>query len=116
MSDMIMYKSLSFPSAPTPGRTDLSFAERLAEGIWQRRLPSHLSSCHRCQMRWDTVNGHSTPYSETESLFPLCVECWEDLQPAERLPYYRALWLEWKRSGCNDADWSNIATNVLNGL
>lgn len=45
-------------------------------------------TCARCDEPWAYVRGHTTMYSETMGVFPLCEGCWSDLSPQDRLPYY----------------------------
>jgi len=41
-------------------------------------------------------------YGEGIGCFPLCVDCWPELTPEERLPFYRQLYEHWL--GVNGAD------------
>lgn len=53
---------------------------------------------------------HDTQFLHGAALFALCHQCWEELEtPAARMPYYRALWLMWKRQ--HEADARNIPDN-----
>lgn len=103
--------------------------KRRARGVLDRLLHPSFGSCGRCGMTWATVKGHETPYEwfgefteangervAAAACFPLCVECWTDLTPAERLPYYRALFTRWELYGRDSADWSKIESSVLQGL
>jgi len=46
-------------------------------------------------------------------MFPLCEGCWLDLGTAEaRLPYYRALWVEWQGHEHGPA-WSVVEAAVF---
>jgi hypothetical protein len=56
------------------------------------------------------------------SCFPLCEQCWQELTPGQRLPYYRALvdsWMSDGRPNHNgipwDELWTTIEKNVLAG-
>jgi hypothetical protein len=51
--------------------------------------------CYRCGDSWSWKLEHQTRFSETESCFPLCEECWSALTPAARWPYYEALIADW---------------------
>ncbi len=74
------------------------------------------SSCGRCNMTWDYVDGHDTKYSETMGCFPLCERCWGELTIEERLPYYKALWIEWDKFRVTDQEtWEQIKKAVLAG-
>lgn len=53
------------------------------------------SGCLRCWRRWVTVKHHETMYSESAGCFPLCQECWQELTPETRLPFYRKLYRQW---------------------
>ena len=65
--------------------------------------------CGRCLTTWKFVEGHATyflwcdevrnPRDASSGMFPLCEQCWSDLTPAERLPYYRELNMMWARDG-----------------
>jgi hypothetical protein len=67
-------------------------------GRFGQRLAPGYSWCHRCLTPWLFVPLHDTAYSEFEGCFPLCEECWRELEtPARRLPYYRELLAEWER-------------------
>jgi hypothetical protein len=75
--------------ANIPDRTGLDFEGR-------RRLShshnSPLGYCSRCGVTWDLVNGHSVNYADGSGCFPICEECWDELTPATRLPFYLS-WL-----------------------
>lgn len=107
-------------------------------GILTSRWFKHQSACGRCGRKWGVAKDHSTPYGKVEiertikfggqtikdiipaktSCFPLCQQCWEDLTPEERLPYYRELYEEWVRlgPGRDEDDWEDIKSAVLEGL
>jgi hypothetical protein len=91
-----------------------------------RRDRAHLSHCGRCGTSWAFVHGHSTLYTDRVGCFPLCDECWDELTPPERLPFYRVLWERWyseARFGARDegqmteleAQWPAIEAAVLAG-
>jgi hypothetical protein len=54
--------------------------------------------CARCNRNWRICEGHSTNWNKTDGMFPLCEDCWKDLKPEDRLPYYRSLWERWRDS------------------
>ena len=56
-----------------------------------------LGCCYRCRVTWKWVDGHNTNYSNGSGCFPLCEECWSELTPKDRLPFYDALVNEWIR-------------------
>jgi hypothetical protein len=49
------------------------------------------SHCGRCIDSFLWKPNHCTRFTETDGCFPLCEECWKALTPAERLPFYRAM-------------------------
>ncbi len=55
----------------------------------------------------------------TRSCFPLCEGCWLALKtPAARLPYYRALFNQWKKDDPKwrtEEQWKDIESSVLAG-
>lgn len=71
--------------------------------------------CGKCGLTWATVEGHSTRYTESEGMFPLCEKCWSELTPEQRLPYYRSLWESWEREIPGHANWNDIEKAVLEG-
>lgn len=75
-------------------------AERLPVWVraraWASRLLApNLARCYRCQTSfWGPIRvaHHSTSYSGPgRACFPLCERCWQQLAPAERLPFYEDL-------------------------
>ncbi len=54
------------------------------------------SSCQRCGIPWKFTKSHSTRYNETKGCFPLCEDCWKELTPKERFPFYMDLILKWE--------------------
>lgn len=52
--------------------------------------------CERCRLPWDIVRGHSTMYERGSGCFPLCEDCWSELSPRTRLPYYMSLVDQWE--------------------
>ena len=52
------------------------------------------SHCMRCRTAWGAVQGHSTNYSGRNGTFPLCKQCWSELTPISRLPFYQVLWAQ----------------------
>jgi len=81
------------------------------------------SGCKHCHRPWAICKWHTTEYSDDGSgCFPLCQDCWAELNPAERLPYYMALVTSWQREGEEDhhgQPWhelrATLAKNVLDG-
>ncbi len=84
---------------------------------WKRRIgpisrifsPGY-GQCGRCRTTWSFVDGHVTDYSKSGGCFPLCKQCWAELTPAERLPFYRRLWESWSEP---NVDWPTLKTAVL---
>lgn len=59
------------------------------------------SHCYRCGMPWKFTESHSTMYDGGRGCFPLCEDCWSDLTPDERLPFYERLISDWNgKYGC----------------
>lgn len=58
--------------------------------------------CRRCGDTWDWKVSHDTPLdvdglgAGCSAVFPLCAQCWGDLTPEERLPFYDALVDDWE--------------------
>lgn len=67
--------------------------------IAERLLHPGYSHCYRCGRPWACVEGHSTPYADGSACFPLCEGCWGALTPQDRLPFYRQLFVDWRRQG-----------------
>jgi hypothetical protein len=91
-------------------------------GMIARLLSPQYSACGRCGRPWNVCKGHSTYYKSGSGCYPLCEECWSELTPDERLPYYRALWVDWQSYGYDtkngipwDELWNMIEGAVLNG-
>ena len=57
------------------------------------------STCGRCKWPWPLVREHSTEYAPGSGCFPLCEDCWWELQiPEWRMPYYMQ-WVDRWASG-----------------
>lgn len=72
-------------------------------------------SCYRCGMPWSSTKSHSTWFDNWHGCFPLCEECWSQLTPETRLPYYRNLYMDWERMGGAMTSWPRIEASVLAG-
>jgi len=76
----------------------------------------NFNCCGRCQLPWAIVKPHTTMISPASGMFPLCEDCWRELQsPEHRLPYYREIF-SGRRYGnveANEADWRIIETAVM---
>lgn len=84
--------------------------------IEQILAPSY-STCGKCKRPWKYIQSHCTNYTKSRGMFPLCENCWTELEtPLRRMPYYRKLWLSWHQWGHKvEAKWENIETAVLKG-
>lgn len=78
----------------------------------ERLVSPGFSYCQRCKRPWRFVEGHVTDYADGRGCFPLCRGCWTLLTPPERLPYYKAMWLNWQRHG-SDVPWEAIRAACL---
>lgn len=91
------------------------FLRRLWGAVARYLWPGY-STCMRCGRPWVVCCPHYTNYTMGRGCFPLCKECWGELTPETRLPFYRRLLDEWVR---NDATkeklWKDIEQAVLNG-
>ena len=93
-----------------------SFKNRRRYSFVYRFFAPSYGSCYRCKMPWNVVEGHATPYREGNACFPLCEQCWRELTPEERIPYYSMLFYEWgHRPGCPAVLWNQIRAAVLDG-
>ena len=85
-------------------------------------MEAQLGTCLHCHRVWSAVEPHETPYefaghSPMKSCFPLCEECWQELTPETRLPYYRQLFESWEQFGPQQAEtWLLIDEAVRRGL
>ncbi len=73
-----------------------------------------LSGCRMCGRVWRICREHDTPYSANKGCFPLCEDCWSELTPETRLPYYELLWYETGDGEPIEA-WEAIQAAVLAG-
>ncbi len=88
--------------------------------ILPRRIKNWLGAvyggCHRCRDRWNWKEPQYVDYYEyedggTSGMFPLCKECYNQLTPKERYPYYRRLYFSW----CDPdkpVDWELVKKNI----
>ena len=93
----------------------MNLMQRKICGVVARLVSPGYSSCYRCARPWTVCKGHSTHYSEWSGCFPLCEECWSELTPETRLPFYQRLYTEWQRQGYSGDDWQAIERAVLDG-
>jgi len=113
-----------------------SYASRRILSYPDRLFQPSFGWCERCKMTWGSVAWHDTAYGEAKPLevkqegnsdikilsatmqggmFALCENCWQELTPKQRLPYYRAVFDGWVKDGCKDRDWKEIEKAVLAG-
>jgi hypothetical protein len=64
-------------------------------GIYSIIVYPSYGGCFRCLRQWKIVAPHHTMYSDSAGCFPLCGECWRELTPETRLPFYRKLYNQW---------------------
>ena len=82
-------------------------------GKMSKLFTPNLSSCGKCKTTWGFVEPHNTQYSRCYGMFPLCEECWSELTPQERLPYYEQLIKRW--GNVSEEDKTLIREAVLAG-
>lgn len=90
------------------------FFRRLAGALARPFSPGY-STCGRCERPWTICKGHQTLYRPHNSMFPLCEDCWGELTPAQRLPYYKNLIGWWKTFGeetHNGQGWPELTAEV----
>lgn len=72
-------------------------------------------ACARCHTNWHFCDGHSTTATNSSwGMFPLCEQCWSELTPELRLPYYRKLFDRWPRD--EHQSWEALSDAVLAGF
>lgn len=102
---------------------DIKLLLRCIVGILSRLIFFNWGSCGRCKRTWPICEEHCTGYRESGGgCFPLCEQCWQELTPEQRLPYYHDLWISWQSCGCPDKngvpwneEWKQMKTAVLAG-
>lgn len=72
---------------------------RLMRGRALKPLAPGYSCCFRCETPWKFTDHHATPYGGGRACFPLCQECWSELTPEQRVPYYEQLLKWWHNMG-----------------
>ena len=121
MSDQTNNQDRASPAIDVWRRRVVARAERLAH-------PNY-GWCHRCLRPWAVTEPHVVPHSPRGGslCFALCEDCWPELEPSERLPYYRELIHQWREdsimdgeAGLNGQSWQSIeailTANVLWGM
>jgi hypothetical protein len=75
--------------------------------------------CLRCRATWMVAlkSAHTTEYTSSRGVFPLCDYYWQELgTPEARLPYYHQLVFEqWEPRPDNQSQWPTIEAAVLAG-
>jgi len=109
---------MATPGAKEPLQRRMIKAARIMTQIRGRGY----GRCVRCHLPWNYCTGHRTQYEERCGCSPLCKDCWNELNPEERLPYYRALvdrwsWANKRDSIIDDSEryWPMIKKAVLAG-
>jgi hypothetical protein len=74
----------------------LPFWARKVVGLITSPLSLLYGTCGRCKRAWALCDMHVTHYMPPAGCFALCEDCWGELTPAERLPYYMALVNRWE--------------------
>lgn len=119
---------LKVPERPT----EPVLFRRWAAGVLSRMKYPNRGWCTRCGRAWDSVHGHTTHYCVQQfggtceapfhdgglsmhgGCFPMCQDCWSELKPEDRLPFYRILMDHWGES-CDTPTRLAIEHSVLAG-
>ncbi|GAH45424.1 unnamed protein product [marine sediment metagenome] len=72
------------------------------------------SGCGRCGGTWNWKEGETIYYSEGRGMFPLCKECFEELDEEEILSYCKKLMKCWIGMGSSDIskNWDKMVDNL----
>lgn len=72
--------------------------------------------CFKCHRSHKICKMRETQISDHEAIIVLCVACWYELTPKQRIPYYKLLMIDWLDYD-EDAweDWPEIEKAVLEG-
>ena len=89
-----------------------SYHKRLLRSVILRALHPGYGCCGRCRTPWPECESHTTIVNFGHGMFPLCVDCWSELTPNQRLPYYKSMCDTW--TDHNDK-WEEIQSTVLAG-
>lgn len=94
----------------------IPLAERIAYARAVRHHYPNYSACGRCELPWAVCDSHITDYDERHGCFPLCEDCWQELEtPDARLPFYMAMCDWWETmSEADDERRETIRRAVLN--
>ena len=85
-------------------------------GNFAQLFNTDYGACGRCNRHWAFCEYHVTNYTLGNGCFPLCEECWQELTPETRLPYYRELWEYWAQTSPyppTEEKWEEIKKAVL---
>lgn len=73
------------------------YLERCKRGAVSRKANPNTWFCLRCNLSYHDCDHHDTPYCPHENqhgycrgIFVLCAECWQEITPEQRVPYYIA--------------------------
>jgi len=84
-------------------------AESYAESESSVHMDDSYGHCLCCGGSWAVKRPHWTFYSDA-GMGPVCEECYDELSPEERLPYYVKLWESW--GSPEDVDFSLIRQGI----
>jgi hypothetical protein len=90
----------------------------LMSRIWviAREGETGYGRCYQCHRNWKLCRAHSTDFNRESGCFPLCQECWQELDVEGRLVYYRQLWQDWNREDTYPLEeWTQIEAAVRQG-
>ena len=73
----------------------MDLVERLADAHQHNQYYPGYGNCLCCKRCWPICLPHITQIDTTSGVFPLCEECWQELSPDDRLPYYHMMWRQW---------------------
>ena len=111
--------------AGSEGRAGVPLFWRRVLGHHERREHFNESFCLRCLRPWSRVEARRVAYKfdGSRAMFALCKECWAQLTPGDRLPYYLELAQAWMResyadeSGYGGVSWQRLfavlSANIL---
>lgn len=71
------------------------------------------SHCYHCLMPWKYVEHRSINFSKSQGMFPLCVHCFDKLEPDQINPYIEKLVMKWQEINIEyNLKWDNQQTPV----
>lgn len=99
---------------------------RAISNYWGRL--SGLAGCRRCGDSFEWKPFHITIYEvrvdvtakgigggSSNGCFPLCEDCWSELTPEQRVPYYEQLADVWRQGGAEPSKCDAIVQAALDG-